>query len=306
MTEPARDKWAEWLLERRHGGDPEDLEAALDYLYPVRNRILDNAGIGEGDVVLDVGAGDGLIAFGALERVGTFGAVIFSDVSQDLLDHARSLAEETRVIDRCRFMRAPAEDLGALEDASVDVVTTRSVLIYVEDKRRAFEEFHRVLKPGGRLSIFEPINAFAYPEPPHLFGGYDVGAVQDIAGKVRDVTERIMQPVAGSMLGFDERDLLAFAQQAGFGEIHLEYRAEIVPANATGDDTSTDTPTNWETALRSSPNPLAPTLKEGMQQALTPSEAERFEAHLRPLVERGQRIRREAVAYLWAVKGERG
>jgi arsenite methyltransferase len=184
----------------------------------------------------------------------------------------------------------------------VDVVTTRSVLIYVEDKRRAFEEFHRVLKPGGRLSIFEPINAFAYPEPPHLFGGYDVGAVQDIAGKVRDVTERIMQPVAGSMLGFDERDLLAFAQQAGVGEIHLEYRAEILPANASYGDT----PTNWETTLRSSPNPLAPTLKEAMQQALTTSEAERFEAHLRPLVERGQRIRLEAVAYLWAVKCERG
>ena len=306
MTEPAKDKWAEWLLERRHGGDPEGLEETLDYLYPVRNRVLDNAGIGEGDVVLDVGAGDGLIAFGALERVGPSGAVIFSDISQDLLDRARSLAEKTRVIDRCRFMPAPAEDLGVLGDASVDVVTTRSVLIYVEDKRRAFEEFHRVLKPGGRLSTFEPINAFAYPEPPHLFGGYDVGAVQDIAGKVRDIMERIMQPVAGSMLGFDERDLLAFAQQVGFGEIHLEYRAEIVSANAPGDDTSTDTPTNWETTLRSSPNPLAPTLKEAMQQALTPSEAERFEAHLRPLVERGQRIRWEAVAYLWAVKSECG
>ncbi|MDQ5818468.1 MAG: hypothetical protein M3334_08840 [Actinomycetota bacterium] len=130
--------------------------------------------------------------------------------------------------------------------------------------------------------------------------------MQDIAGKVRDIMERIMQPVAGSMLGFDERDLLAFAQQVGFGEIHLEYRAEIASANAPGDDTSTDTPTNWETTLRSSPNPLAPTLKEAMQQALTPSEAERFEAHLRPLVERGQRIRWEAVAYLWAVKSECG
>ena len=50
MTEAARDKWAELLLERRHGGDPEDLEATLNYLYPVRNRILNNAGIGEGDV----------------------------------------------------------------------------------------------------------------------------------------------------------------------------------------------------------------------------------------------------------------
>ena len=69
-----------------------------------------------------------------------------------------------------------------------------------------------------------------------------MGAVQDIAGKVRDVMERIMQPVAGSMLGFDERDLLAFAQQAGFVEVHLEYRAEIVPANASGDVTSADAP----------------------------------------------------------------
>jgi arsenite methyltransferase len=58
------------------------------------------------------------------------------------------------------------------------VVTTRSVLIYVKDKRRAaFEELHRVLKPGGRLSIFEPINNFTYPEPPHLFGGSDVTPV---------------------------------------------------------------------------------------------------------------------------------
>jgi arsenite methyltransferase len=119
MTEPARDMWAEWLLERRHGGDPEDLKGALDYLYPVRNRVLDNAGIGEGDVVLDVGAGDGLIAFGALERVGTFGAVIFSDVSQDLLDQARSLAEETRVIDRCRFMRAPGGRICGCGDDSL-------------------------------------------------------------------------------------------------------------------------------------------------------------------------------------------
>jgi arsenite methyltransferase len=297
MTEPARDKWAEWLLERRHGGDPEDLGATLNYLYPVRDRVLDNARIGEGDIVLDVGAGDGLIAFGALDRVGETGGVIFSDISQDLLDHARSLAEETGVIDRCRFIRASAEGVGALKDASVHVVTTRSVLIYVEDKRRAFEEFHRVLKPGGRLSIFEPINAFAYPEPPRLFGGYDVGPVQDLAGKVRAVMERIMQPVAGSMLGFDERDLLAFAQRAGFGEIHLEYRAEIVPGDAS---------TNWETTLRGSPNPLAPTLEEAMQQALSPSKIERFEAHLRPLVERGERVRREAVAYLWAVKGEAG
>lgn len=52
------------------------------------------------------------------------------------------------------FVRVAAEDLSTIADA---VVTTRSVLIYVDDKAAAFRAFHRVLKAGGRLSIFEPI-----------------------------------------------------------------------------------------------------------------------------------------------------
>lgn len=68
-------------------------------------------------------------------------------------------------LDRCRFVRAAAEDLGPIPDASVDVVTTWSVLIYVADKRRAFAEFFRVLKPGGRASLFEPINRFGHGRP---------------------------------------------------------------------------------------------------------------------------------------------
>jgi hypothetical protein len=36
---------------------------------------------------------------------------------------------------------ASAEDLSALPDATVDVVTTRSMLIYVAAKRQAFAEF---------------------------------------------------------------------------------------------------------------------------------------------------------------------
>lgn len=44
-----------------------------------------------------------------------------------------------------------------LKDNSVDVVTVRSVLIYVQEKQNAFREFHRVLKPEGRLSIFQAL-----------------------------------------------------------------------------------------------------------------------------------------------------
>ncbi|HEX6510314.1 MAG TPA: hypothetical protein VF221_22010, partial [Chloroflexota bacterium] len=87
------DIWARWLLEVRHGGDADCLQRTLDELAPVRDRVLDKASLGESDVVLDVGAGDGLIAFGALPRIGANGRVIFSDVSRDLLEHCAKLTE---------------------------------------------------------------------------------------------------------------------------------------------------------------------------------------------------------------------
>ena len=68
--------------------------------------MLQNAKLAEGDTVLDVGTGDGLIAFGALDRVGKQGKIIFSDISQDLLDHSRALAEDLGVSDRCQFLKA--------------------------------------------------------------------------------------------------------------------------------------------------------------------------------------------------------
>src|SRR5919199_963911 len=145
-----RDRWARWLLEHRFSGDPEELARQLPNLEEFRRRVLENAEIQEGDVVLDIGAGDGLIGFGALEQVGERGRVIFSDVSEDLLDECRRIAGELGVAARCEFLRASADDLP-LPDASVDVATTRSVLIYLMDKRPAFVELHRVLKPGGRL-----------------------------------------------------------------------------------------------------------------------------------------------------------
>jgi ubiquinone/menaquinone biosynthesis C-methylase UbiE len=51
-----------------------------------------------------------------------------------------------------------ADSLTEIADRSVDVITTRSVLIYVKDKAAALREFYRVLRSGGRISLFEPIN----------------------------------------------------------------------------------------------------------------------------------------------------
>ncbi len=301
MASNTQDQWAQWLLHRRFGGDLQHGQAMLKELTVWRDRILEHATVAEGETVLDVGCGDGLIAFGALDRVGEEGLVIFSDISQDLLDHCRSLAQQMQALDHCRFVRAPADDLIALAPGSVDVVTTRSVLIYVQAKQQALHEFFRVLRPGGRLSLFEPINRFCYPEPARMFLGYDVTPIEEIAGKVRAVFERIHEPARSPLLNFDERDLLSSAERAGFAEIHLELQATIKQPKPLDSDNEMSRPT-WETLLKSSGNPLDPTLEEAITQALSPHEAERFTAYLRPLIQTVQGYERQVVAYLWAVK----
>ncbi|MGH3064651.1 MAG: class I SAM-dependent methyltransferase, partial [Gaiellaceae bacterium] len=241
------DVWAEWLRTRRTGGDPEYERRMLEQLATVRDKVLDNAALASSQTVLDVGCGNGLIAFGALERGAS---VVFADISRALLDDCRQLAADAGIADRCRFVEAAATELDELEDESIDVVTTRSVLIYVKNKVRAFAEFHRVLRPGGRISLFEPINRFGMAERRETWG-YDVDGVRDLMEKLTEVYAR-RQPPEDPMLDFDERDLISLAEDAGFFPIHLEYHADIEPTEAR----------NWDSFVHSSGNPKIPTLAE--------------------------------------------
>jgi ubiquinone/menaquinone biosynthesis C-methylase UbiE len=294
----SQDRWAAWVLDRRFGGEPDQAERAMRKLGPVRDRVLEGAAIREGDVVLDVGAGDGLIAFGALPRVGESGKVIFSDVSQELLDVSRGLAGDLDALDRCEFVLARAEELGPLADESVDVVTTRSVVIYVEEKQRAFNTFHRVLRPGGRLSMFEPINSFTFPEPEHEYMGFDVAPIAGLVRRVKAAYNRLATADDSTLIDFDEGDLIAFAERAGFRKVELTYEATV--ERDAGAHWGNDV--GWDTFLRVAPNPLAPSLAEMIDDALSPEEAKRFVSHVRPLFEGKKGTSRSAVAYLRAVK----
>jgi ubiquinone/menaquinone biosynthesis C-methylase UbiE len=288
------DQWADWLLRRRHGGDPELLRRQLDFLRPIRDRVLEYAALRPDDTLLDVGAGDGLIAFGALAKLGRSGRVIFNDISQDLLDHAERLADAAGTRDRCAFVNASADHLGPVQTGSVDVVTTRSVLIYVADKRAAFREFHRALRSGGRISLFEPINRFSHAAMfGSMFFGIPVDPIGDLWAKVRGVYDRL-QPPDDPMLDFDERDLFAFAEHAGFREIHMEYRADLTPPPE---------PLVWDCVMSGAGNPKIPSMRDAMKDALTSDERSRFADYFRPRIEGRIARFRSAGAYLWATKG---
>jgi ubiquinone/menaquinone biosynthesis C-methylase UbiE len=286
------DRWAQWLLTRRDGGSATLRARYAPDLAWFRDGVLDRADLKPDDVLLDVGCGTGLIGFGALDRLGPDGRVIFSDVSQDLLDQCRRIADGD---ERCSFVPASAEDLAGVADASVDVVTTRSVLIYSDRKATAFAEFFRVLRPGGRLSVFEPINRFALQHRPDDLFGLGGSPVDDLVAKVRDVYRGRTEVAERPMVDFDERDLIAWAEAAGFEAVELDYRAQLdVPAEPISD---------WEALKRVAPNPLVPTYGEAIAAALTNDERERLDAHLAALAAAGTPTRRTmAVAFLRALR----
>lgn len=79
------ERWADWWLQGRSGGDGQRLKLLVEGEYPARERVLQNARLQESDTVLDIGTGDGLVGFAVLSRVGHRGRVTFCDISSELL-----------------------------------------------------------------------------------------------------------------------------------------------------------------------------------------------------------------------------
>lgn len=120
------------------------------WLGPPTEIMLDLAGIGPGDRVLDVAAGTGEPAMTVARRVGPTGSVLATDIAPNVLAYARRAAAaqglsnvETRVMD--------GEHLE-LPDVAFDAVLSRVGLIYFPDRQRALAEIRRVLAPGGRIA----------------------------------------------------------------------------------------------------------------------------------------------------------
>jgi len=116
----------------------------------LRDRILASADLGDGAVVVDVGAGTGLLALAAAERAGTVWAV---DVSPAMGRHLEAVAAVSG-LHNVHVITASAVALP-LEDASADAVVSNYCYHHLTDpqKRLALAEAHRVLRPGGRLVV---------------------------------------------------------------------------------------------------------------------------------------------------------
>lgn len=285
------DVWASWLRTRRDGGSERMRAVNLARLATVRDRILDRAEIQPGETVLDVGTGQGLLGIAALDRVGPEGRVIFSDVSEPSLDDCRSEVEQLGSLDRSSFVRATAVDLSPIPAASVDVIVERAVLLFIEDPGHVFEEYHRVLRPDGRLSLGEPLNIWMAVDRPGYLMGYDVTEVTDLERKLVAIERAAGTADRDLLCGFDDRDLIAMAHDAGFHDIDVQTDLSVASPPARDD---------LDVFLDTAPNPLAPTTRALMEAALTADEAQRFLATLGVALREGRGERRQASTLLRA------
>jgi arsenite methyltransferase len=289
------DRWSRWHSVRDEGGafDRSTLSVRLE---EARDSILNAIEPLDGVTLLDIGTGDGLIGLGALDLVGPTGTVIFSDISEALLERCRESVVSQGAADRARFVATRVEDLAGVEDSSVDVVTGRAVLVFVTDKALAFAAMHRVLRQGGRISLREVVGRLMFPEPAERFWGYDLTPVRELCVRVKVAYTQLEDPdYRRSMLNFDDRDLVDLAYDAGFDRVHAECRTDITPGPLLPC-------TSLEGLLSSAPTPVSPTIGGAVESALDCSERKRFLATLEDAIRTNRASSRTVVAHIVAHK----
>ena len=120
------------------------------------------AEIGAGERVVDIGSGAGFDSFVAAGLVGSGGAVVGVDMTDEMLAKSRETAGLLG-LDHVEFRDGLAEDLP-VPDGWADAVITNGVINLCPDKRAAFDEVMRVLRPGGRLQMADIANGNEVPE----------------------------------------------------------------------------------------------------------------------------------------------
>ena len=122
-------------------------------------KVAGRARVGEGERVLDVACGTGVLAREVLSRVGPSGRVAGVDANAGMIAVAKEIAPEVQL------HQGKAESLP-FPDESFDAVVSQFGLMFFTDRAQAIQEMLRVLNASGRLAVavwdvFENVPAYA-------------------------------------------------------------------------------------------------------------------------------------------------
>jgi arsenite methyltransferase len=197
-------------------GYPDDL---LDALPP--RAVESFAGVGypfgagviePGDVVLDIGSGSGTDTLIASRQVGDNGKVWALDITPAMAAKLRATLD-AEGIRNVEVIEGSAENIP-LPDASVDVVTSNGVLNLVPDKRQAFAEIARVLRPGGRVQIA------------------DIVVARPVSDKARSDPQLWAECVVGASV---DEDYLTLQREAGLADVKVQREIDYFAASPSAD-----------------------------------------------------------------------
>jgi arsenite methyltransferase len=160
-------------LAARLGYDPAIVDALPD------GAVESFAGVGNpfslrpiqaAERVVDIGSGAGFDSLVAAALVGPEGRVVGVDMTSEMLSKSRATAAALGA-DHVDFREGLAEALP-VDDAWADVVISNGVINLCADKRAAFDEIRRVLRPGGTLQFADIANG--RPVPPEALRDIDL------------------------------------------------------------------------------------------------------------------------------------
>ena len=157
------------------------IRSSRDGKLRLREQLLDQLALKGDEKVLDVGCGRGLLAIGAAKRLKT-GKVTGIDVwnpqelSGNSADAAKENAKTEGVADRVRFESGDARKLVYPENHFDAVISANALHTLADDREReqALREILRVLKPGGRLAVFDTADTAYYAQVLRASGAHDV------------------------------------------------------------------------------------------------------------------------------------
>ena len=156
------------------------------------------ASISEGEIVLDMGAGAGFDCFLASNRVGASGKVIGVDITSEMVEKARVNCRNGGYTN-IDFRQGDLENMP-VADEYVDVVISNCVINLIPNKRLAFREAFRVMKPGGRLAVS------------------DVVLLKELPQFVKNCTEAYISCLSGAIMKEDYIDII---KSVGFRDVRL-------------------------------------------------------------------------------------
>jgi SAM-dependent methyltransferase len=134
----------------RRSGDHVQLSNNVDEMT---ERMLDDAGIGPGMRVLDIGCGPGAVSLMLSRRVGNQGHVFAVDRNPQMLDVARAKAREAG-ISNLTFIEG-GFDVAFPERGTLDAVVGRRVLMYQSDAAQAVAQLTDAIRTGGVIAFHE-------------------------------------------------------------------------------------------------------------------------------------------------------